>query len=360
MNGNRKYVHYIVVAVLVVVVTLILKFGVFGPMFALPPAASAEAGSIDAMFEGHFWMISFLFALIMVLMLYAVVVFRRRPDDESDGPHVHGNTLLEIIWTIVPVFAVIGFGIWGAVVLGELLTEKPDEMVVKVTGRQWSWTFEYPEYENLTSAELVLPADQPVLLEMESEDVLHSFWVPEFRVKQDVVPGRTTTLRITPTETGEYRVRCAEICGLEHANMLAPVSVREQAGFDAWLEERLQQPDFAELSPAERGEIWYSNEGFGCQACHSLDGSRLVGPSWLGLLGSERQFEDGASTVADEAYIRNSILNPGERIVEGYPDAMPKNYEEQFAEREAEIASQSGVDIDIIADIIAYMETLEE
>lgn len=357
-----KYRHFITVSVLIVLTTLVLKYLVFGPMFRLPVAASAESGPIDAMFEGHFWMISFLFALIMVLMLYAAVVFRRKPGDETDGPHVHGNTALEIIWTVVPIFAVLGFGIWGAVTLRDLLQEKPNEMVIEVIGKQWEWSFTYPEQE-VSSTQLILPINQPILLEMTATDVLHSFWVPEFRVKQDLVPGRTTVLRFTPTEAGNYKVRCAEICGLEHANMLADVRVVDEIEFAAWVEERSMRINFAELTPAERGAIWYGpagDGGFGCNSCHSLDGSRVVGPSWLGLLGSERQFEDGTSAVANEEYIRSSILYPAQEIVQGYPNAMPAIYEEQFAEKQAEVLTNDGIEIDIIADLIAFMETLEE
>ncbi len=357
-----KYRHFIIVSVLIVLTTLVLKYLVFGPMFRLPVAASAESGPIDTMFEGHFWMISFLFALIMVIMLYTVVVFRRKPGDETDGPHVHGNTTLEIIWTVVPIFAVIGFGVWGAIVLRDLLQAKPNEMVVEVIGKQWEWSFSYPE-QDVSSTQLVLPVGQPIVLEMTSTDVLHSFWVPEFRVKQDLVPGRTTVLRFTPTAAGNYKVRCAEICGLEHANMLADVRVVDNTEFAAWVEERSMRINFAELTPAERGAIWYGpagDGGFGCNSCHSLDGSRVVGPSWLGLLGSERQFEDGTSAIANEEYIRNSILYPAQEIVQGYPNAMPAIYEEQFAEKQAEVLTNDGIEIDIIADLIAFMETLEE
>lgn len=357
-----KYKHFIIAGVLVIITTLVLNFFVFGPMFRLPVAASAESRPIDAMFAGHFWMISFLFALIMVFMLYAVVMFRRKPGDKTDGPHMHGNTTLEIIWTVVPTFVVIGFGIWGAVALRDLLQAKPGEMVIEVSSKQWEWSFAYPDQE-VRSTQLVLPVNQPILLEMTSEDVLHSFWVPEFRVKQDLVPGRITELRFTPTLPGEYKVRCAEICGLEHANMLADVRVVSDAEFAAWVEERSTRINFAELTPAERGAIWYGPEGdggFGCNSCHTLDGSRLVGPSWLGALGSQRVFEDGTSAIADEDYIRRSILYPAEQVVQGYPNAMPANYEGKFLEREAAVLAEDGIEIDIIADIIAFMQTLEE
>ncbi len=358
----QKYKHFIIVTVLVLLTTVVLKYVVFGPMFRLPPAASAESAPIDALFEGHFWVISFLFALIMVLMLYAIVVFRRKSGDETDGPHVHGNTTLEIVWTIVPVFVVIGFAVWGMVALGQLLQEKDDEMVVVVTGKQWEWSFAYPE-QGVKAAQLVLPVNQPILLEMYSPDVLHSFWVPEFRVKQDLVPGRPTFLRITPTEIGNYKLLCAEICGMEHANMVADVRVVDNATFLAWMEERSQRIDYAALTPVERGALWYGPEGdggFGCNSCHSLDGSVIVGPSWLGLYGSTRVFDNGTTAVADDEYIRNSIFYPGQQVVQGFVNQMPNNYEELFAAQEADILLNDGLEIDIVADLIAFIRSLNE
>ncbi|MCA9961738.1 MAG: cytochrome c oxidase subunit II [Anaerolineales bacterium] len=332
-------------------------------MFQLPVRASAEGTLIDTMFQGHFWMISFLFALIMVIMLYAVVVFRRRPGDETEGPHVHGSTVLEIIWTVVPVVAVIGFGVWGTVTLGQLLEAKPNEMVIEVTGKQWQWSFSYPE-QDVRSPQLYLPVNQPVVLQMTSQDVLHSFWVPEFRVKQDLVPGRTTTLRFTPTLAGDYKVRCAEICGLEHANMLADVRVVSETEFASWVEERSVAIQYADLTPEQRGDLWHGAEGdggFGCNSCHSIDGSTGAGPTWLGLYGRQETLTDGSTITVDEEYIRNSILHPNDQIVSGFNrDVMPQNYEELFAAKQAEILASDGIEIDIIADLIAYIQTLEE
>lgn len=357
----RNSKHFVAVTVLVIISTLALRW-LFTWILALPIEASTQARDIGVLFNAHFWMIAFLFSLIMVLMLYSVFVFRRREGDEEDGPHVHGNTALEIGWTIVPTFIVIGFGVWGAVLLNDLVTPHPDEMQINVTGRQWSWSFEYPEQGDIPSAEMVVPVNQPLVLRMEAEDVLHSFWVPEFRVKQDLVPGRVTEMRITPTIEGEYKVRCAEICGVEHANMLAPVRVVSQAEFDAWVEEKSALPVFAELTPEERGAIWAGSEGgFGCIGCHSLDGSPGAGPTWLGIIGREEPLADGTTVIVDEEYIRNSILNPNDQIVEGYqPNVMPQNYGELIAEREAEIFANEGIEIDIIADLIAFMGTLEE
>jgi len=346
--------HFAVVAVMIVVGTA-LTYLILTAIYELPVAASTEAVSIDALFDAHFLLISFLFALVIVFMLYSIVVFRRRPEDEADaeGDHFHGHTGLEIAWTIVPLVLVVFFGVWATQVLGEVTERREDEMVIRVIGRQWSWRFEYPEHDDLGSDELVVPVNQPVRLQMESEDVLHSFWVPEFRVKQDLVPGQMTEVRITPSQTGDYKVLCAEICGTGHSDMRAPVRVVSNADFDAWIQER--SVSVTQLAPVERGQQWYTQ--FGCNACHSLDGTAGVGPSWQGLSGSDRSLASGETVVADEEYLRNSILNPNDQIVEGYaPNVMPANFEEQFAE----VEGQYDGEVDIVAEIIAYIQSLDQ
>ena len=351
--------HAIIIAILVALSALALR-ALFVYIFALPSASSAEAGPIDAMFSGHFWAIAILFSLIMVLMLYSAFVFRRKEGDETDGPHVHGNTALEIGWTIIPTIVVLGFGVWGATTLNDITSPKPNEMTVNVIGKQWVWSFAYPEQENIVSGELVLPVDRTIVLKMTAEDVLHSFWVAEFRVKQDLVPGKETTLRITPTEIGDFQLRCAEICGLNHTQMVANVRIVSDADFQAWVAEKSAAPAFAEMTPEERGAYWYGAEGFGCVGCHSIDGNPGVGPTWLGLFGRQEQMTDGTTITADDEYLRESILNPNAKIVAGFnPNIMPQNYADQFAARQAEIQSAEGIDIDIIADMIAYIKTLQ-
>ncbi len=357
---NRN--HIINVTALVFIVTVPLYY-LLRAIYALPQAASAEAVPIDQMFTGHFIAIAFLFSLIMVFMLYSAFVFRRKPGDDTDGPHIHSNTALEIIWTVVPTFVVLGFGIWGTVTLNDLVSAKENEMTIEVTGQQWSWSFAYPEQEGFSSPTLVLPVDQPVVLKMGSKDVLHSFWVPEFRVKQDLVPGQETTLRITPTEIGDYKVRCAEICGTAHSTMLADVQVVSAAEFDAFVEERTQAPVYAEMTPEERGEMWYTGgeaDWASCAGCHSLDGTRLAGPSWLGLYGRTEELEDGTTITADDDYIRKSIFEPNAQIVATYAPAMPAVFVDTFAAKEAEILANEGIEIDIVDDLIAFIQTLEE
>lgn len=344
--------HFAAVAVLVLLGTVVTYF-VLTAIYALPEAASGEATSIDTLFQGHFLLISVLFSLVVGFMLYSIVVFRRRPgEEEAEGDYFHGHTGLEIIWTIVPLALVIFFGVWATQVLRDITAPADDEMVIEVVGQQWSWFFVYPELDDLRTTELVLPVDQTVRLELTSLDVLHSFWVPEFRVKQDLVPGQVTELRITPTDQGTYKTRCAEICGNQHAYMLADVRVLSQGEFDDWVQENTL--DVAALSPVERGELWYTQ--FGCNACHSLDGTVVVGPSWQGLYGSERPLESGETVVADEEYLRSAILNPLDEIVEGYPPSMPQTFEQQFAEEEAKYNNQ----FSIVEDLIAYIRSLNE
>jgi cytochrome c oxidase subunit II len=356
MRTNGK--HFVIVTVLVVLATLV-TYVVLTAIYQLPVAASQEAGPIDQMFTGHFMMISFLFALIMVFMLYSAYAFRRRPDDPEDaeGLHFHGNTTLEVAWTIIPLGTVVAFGLWGAITLDQITSPKEGEMVVEVTGRQWSWVFAYPDYEDIGSVtELRLPVDRTIKLEMESVDVLHSFWVPEFRVKQDLVPGMQTTLRITPTEIGEYRIVCAEICGFDHARMVAKVIVMSHQDFDAWVAEN--SLNLAEMSPVERGQKWATD--YGCIACHSLDGSPAAGPTWAGLWGREEFMADGTTVVVDEEYLRESILDPGATIVSGFnAGIMPANFGERFAADEATYLEQ-GIDVDILADLVEYLKTLTE
>jgi cytochrome c oxidase subunit 2 len=214
-----------------------------------------------------------------------------------------------------------GFGIWGAGHLSEITASQSDDLTVRVTGFQYGWSFEYPDY-GVTSSDLYLPVGRQIHFEITSRDVIHSFWVPEFRIKQDAVPGQWTTLLVTPSEVGDFRIRCAELCGYAHSAMYAPVVVVEPDEFEAWIagqEIEAKPPD--EMTLAEKGEALVQEQG--CQGCHSIDGSVQVGPTWLGLYGSERNLDDGSTVVADETYLRTSILEPNAQLVSGFAGIMP-------------------------------------
>jgi cytochrome c oxidase subunit 2 len=306
----------------------------------MPLAASAQARPIDQMWNLELIFMSFFFALIVVPMAYSLIVFRRKKGDTSDAEHMEGNTTLEIAWTIIPLFIVTAFAYLGAVNLAETRRVDPDAMVVKVTGIQWSWKFEYPAY-GVTTDELHLPVDQQVLLQMTSMDVIHSFWVPEFRVKQDLVPGRITELRITPTIDGNYKVRCAELCGTSHAYMEKPVVISSQGDFDVWMAEQVALAEEAAATPEGRGQALVAANG--CAACHSINGAQGIGPTWFGLFGHEVHLTDGTTVIADEAYVAESIHDPQAKIVEGFETQLMPTY---------------GFTDEQIADIVAYIKTL--
>jgi cytochrome c oxidase subunit 2 len=227
--------HFIIAGVLIVIGTGVM-YWLLDTVLALPIAASTQADTIDLVVNLHLLVIAFLFSLVVVFMLYSVVAFRRRTGEEGDGQHFEGNTILEIVWTVVPLILVLVFGYIGIVSLNEVTKAAPNEVEVDVTGFQWAWSFEYGD--GVVSQELVLPVDRQARMVMNSRDVIHSFWIPEMRVKQDLVPGKETTLVFTPDEVGVYTLRCAELCGLSHYNMLTPVRIVEQAEYDAWLSEK--------------------------------------------------------------------------------------------------------------------------
>ncbi|MEW5939930.1 MAG: cytochrome c oxidase subunit II [Chloroflexota bacterium] len=307
--------HYITVGILVLV-TAILTYVGLEAAHLLPVEASAQAVPIDWMWKYQVMAMSFLFALIVVPLLYSLFVFRRKRGDTTDAEHVEGNTTLEITWTIIPLIAVVAFAYMGAWSLRETRRVDPEALVIKVHAQQFSWSFEYPQ--GFVTDELRLPVGRQVLLKMDSKDVIHSFWVPEFRVKQDVVPGRVTELRITPTLAGTYKVRCAELCGAAHYSMEKNVVVTDGASYQRWVAE--QAAAFAAAqTPEAMGEALVKSNG--CLGCHSVNGSPLVGPTWKGLFGSQAPLSNGATVVADDAYLTESILNPSAAIVAGFESA---------------------------------------
>ena len=331
--------HFIAVAVVVMILTALVGLGLNNAGL-FPELASLQGKFIDELFQLHFWVIAFLFALIVGFMLYSIIVFRRKDGDESDAEHIEGNNALEVTWTVVPLITVLGVAVLGANTLAKVTAIDPQALEIKVIGQQWSWRFEYPD-TGVVSDVLVLPQGQQALLVMESVDVLHSFWVPEFRVKQDLMPGSTTEVRITPTELGDYTVRCAEVCGLNHTYMLADVQVVTEADFNVWLTAEAAVAD----DPVARGAKVY--EQYGCNACHSLDGSEGVGPTFLNAYGRTVVLEDGSTVLADETYMYESIVDPNKQIVQGFAPAMPQNFADQLTDEQ-------------ISDVIEFIKSLSD
>jgi cytochrome c oxidase subunit II len=204
----------------------------------LPESASDEAGRIDFVF----WFVTaicvFIFAIVAAVLIYSVIKFRVPPDDDSDGPPIHGHTGLEIVWTAVPAVLVTAIAIVSAIVLAKDDAVGANPLRVDVYAQQFFWSYSYPGYDNKKSAILRLPVDRSVVLRMHAKDVLHSFWVPEFRQKQDLVPGSTPTLHITPNKLGTYPVICTELCGLGHALMRSRVIVMKPDAFEQWAQKK--------------------------------------------------------------------------------------------------------------------------
>ena len=217
-----------------------------------PNDASGAADEIDTLYDVLLICSVPVFVLVMTIAIYSVVRFRAKPGDMGDGPPIHGNTRLEIIWVTIPFIMVTALAIYGWVVLDDIEAKASDQMVVKVQGQQFAWSFEYPE-DKVRSLELVLPVDQPVEFQIKTKDVLHSFWVPEFRLKSDAVPGLTTKIRLEPDRIGRYQVVCAELCGLGHSTMRQNVRVVSREDFDAWIERRKEEA--AEAAGANRSAV---------------------------------------------------------------------------------------------------------
>jgi len=332
--------HFVIVGILIIVMAVLTYTGL-NAAGLMPVEASAQAIPIDWLWNLQVVAMSFLFALIVVPLFYSLIVFRRRKGDMGDGEHFEGNTTLEITWTVIPLFAVLTFSYLGAYSLGETRRVDPQAMEINVTAQQWAWSFEYPDY-GITTNELYLPVDKQVHLSMTSRDVIHSFWVPEFRVKQDVVPGRITDYRITPTLEGMYKVRCSEMCGVSHAYMLAPVVVVSNDDFMSWVSDRQAEALAAAQTPEARGNTLATQNG--CFGCQTVDGSGGTGPTWQGLYGSQAELADGSTVIVDDAYIKESVLHPQAKIVSGFETVQMPTFE--FTDEQ-------------INDIIAYLKTLK-
>jgi cytochrome c oxidase subunit 2 len=278
-----------------------------------------------------------LFVLVVGAMLYLAYRYRRRsPEDRPTL--VHENPIVEISWVVIPTILVLIVFTWGFKGYVKQAVAPPNAYEIQAEAWQWNWLFEYPNGTQTDT--LYVPVDRPVRVNMSSRDVLHSFYIPAFRVKHDVLPNRYTSVWFEATKPGTYEIFCTEYCGTQHSGMNKYVKAVSQQEFNDWLEAGGAADD---LPLPEYGEILYKQQG--CNSCHSIDGSRIVGPTFKGLYGLEHAMADGEMVVADDNYLRESIVAPGAKIVEGYPNIMPASYDE-LTERQ-------------LSALIAYIEALE-
>jgi cytochrome c oxidase subunit II len=199
----------------------------------LPEESSTAANPIDTLYDVLAVISSYVFALVVSIMLVSVIHFRRRHNDLSDGEPIHGNTTVEAVWTAIPALLMVGAAVYSGLVLADIEETKANTQEVEVTGQQFAWTFKY-QAQNFRAGELHMVKDRPYHFKLKAVDVLHSFWVPQFRMKKDAVPGLTTDVRVTPTRYGKFTLACTELCGLGHPTMRAPVVVEDQAAFNKW------------------------------------------------------------------------------------------------------------------------------
>jgi len=308
----------------------------------MPEQASTIAGDVDRIYY-VLTALSLIFALpVAILIIYFAVKYRRGARVDRTGA-LHESTRLEMSWIITLLLLSLGVFGWGSRIYVDMYEIPEDGMDIYAVGLQWMWQFEHPTGAREINT-LHVPVGRTVRLTMIAQDVIHSFYVPAFRIKRDVLPGRYATAWFEATQTGEYHLFCAEFCGAEHSGMVGRIVVMEQRAYENWLNTLPNQTDDAipqasagtgaasqgSQTMAQAGETIFQNSG--CTSCHQMDGNG-VGPSLVGLYGSQVDLESGDVVNADADYIRRSILDPNAQIVAGYPAIMP-TYADQLAEDE--------------------------
>lgn len=287
--------------------------------FWLPEAASSIAPEVDSLFLFVTGVSLILLVGVTGAMLYFSYGYRREQPGERPAP-VEESTVLEVSWIVVPTILVLLVFNWGFKSFVKMNVAPSGSYEIQVRAQQWNFLFEYPN--GVTTDTLYVPRGEQVKMNMSSQDVIHGFYIPAFRVKYDILPNRYTSVWFEATKRGEYDLFCTEYCGRDHADMTKVVRVVSQRDFRDWLESAGTAED---IPLPELGKQLYTQRG--CNSCHSLDGSQAVGPSFEGLYGTEdHEMTDGSTVTVDENYLRESILKPDAAIVQGYDNLMPASY----------------------------------
>lgn len=317
---------------------LVGLLGAPGGSLFFPQRATEEAALVDSVFYFILIVSVVFYLLILVLMVVFLLKYRRR-EGQGPQPSPSHSTSLEMLWTIIPTILVAIMFIWGFWGYMEMRQAPDDSYEIQVIAKKWAWSFIYPNGH--IEPDLHAPADRPIRLVMTSDDVIHSLYIPAFRLKMDIVPGRYNKTWFQAVEPGEHQLYCAEYCGTQHSTMLAKVVVHPPGEFEKWLEEAA---DFLKrVTPAEGGKLLYERRG--CVQCHTIDGGAKVGPTFKGVFGMQQAMASGETVTVDENYIRESILEPMAKIRAGYQPVMP-TYKGQLKDEE-------------ISAIIAYIKSLK-
>lgn len=307
--------------------------------FAAQEAASRTAVQVDAVFIFIAAVSLFFFLLVEGMLVYFAVKYRRRKGEEAAAlSDAKGNTLLETVWIVIPSLVVVAFFYYGYVVFRDMRSPRPGAADVNVVARQFFYTFQYPDGRKVVN-ELRVPRGKPVRLVMISEDVIHGFFIPDYRIKQDILPGQYTTLWLSPDKDGSYDIFCTQYCGVGHSTMRATLVVMPPAEYARWAASGGTE---AGVPPAQRGKRLVETSG--CLGCHTTDGAPKIGPTFKGLYDRKVALADGRTVEADESYIRESILDPGAKVVKGFPNVMP--------------TFKGTLSDDDVTAIVAYLRTL--
>jgi cytochrome c oxidase subunit 2 len=277
-----------------------------------PARASTTAGTVDALYIFLVLLSGFMSFAIFVMICYFAIKYRRARGREAE--QIEGSTLLEATWSAVPLAIFMVIFVWGALIYFRERTPPPGATEIYVVAKQWMWKLQHEEGQREIN-ELHVPVGRDVKMIMTSQDVIHSFYVPAFRIKQDVLPGRYTTAWFRATRPGTYHLFCAEYCGTQHSGMIGQVVVLEPAQYESWL-----TGGGASGSLAANGQSLFLQ--LGCNTCHRFD-TQGRGPNLAGIFGKPVELEDGRTVMADENYVRESILNPSAKIVSGFKPIMP-------------------------------------
>jgi cytochrome c oxidase subunit 2 len=334
---RKDVVRIIVIGIVAAVVGTFLSLQIDW----FPPQGATQAHKIDTLYD---WLLVAsvpMFVLVMSVAIYCVIRFRVQPETEgTDGAPIHGHTRLEIVWVTIPFLIVTALAVYAAVVLANIEKKQPNELRITAIAQQFTWHFQYENAggKKFTSNVLYLPNKRPVYMQIVSRDVLHSFWVPAFRVKEDAVPGQTDHVRFTPIKEAHYEVVCAELCGWGHSTMRVAANVLAPQAFTKWVSQNAggaqkAAAPAAKQSPAAQaaaGKAIFAGDG-GCGACHTLSdaaASGSVGPDLDKVVADAKKYGKGQSP---QAYIKQSIEDPNAFVVPGFPKGtMPQDFKSRL------------------------------
>lgn len=305
------------------------------------PRVGHLSEEVDSVFIFIFFVGLFFFLITQGALIWFAIRYRRKKQaEEAETPYITGNRLLETVWVVVPSFLLLAIFIYGYLVFRDIRTPPPGAAEINVTAKQWLYLFKYPDGRTAVN-EVRVPRGKPVRFIMTSADVIHGFYLPEFRLKQDILPGSYTSLWLQPDKPGRYDIYCTQYCGTGHSTMRAVMIVMGEEEYREWV---------AGKTGEEKGEpLWEKGkelaEKSGCLACHSIDGTTKIGPTWKGLFGRTVIFADGTTATADEQYVKNYIEEPNVKVIKGFQPVMP-SYKGMLKD-------------DDITAIIAYIKTLK-